>query len=74
MPVFICVRHLHQDFLYVHVSGFHCTIHLRVIGKKIYVLDLEPLVELLDHFPISVRIIICNEFSWPTIVANNVVF
>ena len=50
MPILVCVCHLHQDFLYVLVSGFHCTIHLRVIGNWIFVLDLELLKELLDQF------------------------
>ena len=40
VPILVCVCHLHQDFLYVLVSGFHCTIHLRVIGNQIFVLDL----------------------------------
>ena len=57
MPILVCVYHLHQDFLYVLVSGFHCTIHLRaiglrVIGDQIFVLDFELLAKLLDHFPI----------------------
>ena len=52
MPIFVCVCHLHQDFLYVLVSSFHYTIHLRLIGNQIFVLNLELLAELLDHFPI----------------------
>ena len=52
MPIFVCVCHLHQDFLYVLVSSFHYTIHLRAIGNQIFVLNLELLAELLDHFPI----------------------
>ena len=52
MPIRVCVCHLHQDFLYVLVSSFHCTIYLRVIGNRISVLDLELLSKLLDHFPI----------------------
>ena len=52
VPILVCVCHLYQDFLYVFVSGFHYTIHLRAIGNRIFVLDLELLAELLDHFPI----------------------
>ena len=52
VPIFICVYHLHQDFLYVLVSGFHYTIHLRAIGNRIFMLDLELLTKLLDHFSI----------------------
>ena len=74
MPILVCVYHLHQDFLYVLVSGFHYTIHLRAIGNQISVLDLELLAELLDHFPIQVRPIIYNELSRHAITANNVMF
>ena len=49
MPILVCICHLHQDFLCGLVSGFHYTIHLRAIGNRISVLDLELLVELLDH-------------------------
>ena len=52
LPILVCVCYLHQDFLYVLVSSFLCTIHLRAIGNRISVLDLELLVDLLDHFPI----------------------
>ena len=52
VPILVCVCHLYQDFLYVLVSGFHCTIYLRAIWNRISVLDLELLAELLDHFPI----------------------
>ena len=52
MPILVCVCHLYQDFLYVVVSDFHHTIHLRAIGNRISVLDLELLEKLLDHFPI----------------------
>ena len=52
MPIRVCVCHLHQDFLYVLISSIHYTIHLRAIGNQISVLDLELLVELLDHFSI----------------------
>ena len=40
------------SFLYVLVSGFYYTIHLRAIWNWIFVLDLELLVVLLDHFHI----------------------
>ena len=33
MPILICVYHLHQDFLYILVSGFYCAIDLRAIGN-----------------------------------------
>ena len=52
LPIFIFVCHLHQDFLYVLVSGFHCTSHLRAIRNQIFVLNLELLAKLLDHFPV----------------------
>ena len=74
MPILVYVCHLHKDFLYVLIGGFHCTIHLRAIRNQISVLDLELLAELLDHFPVYVCPIICNELSWHTVVANNVVF
>ena len=52
MLILVCVCHLNQDFLYVLVSSFHYTIHLRLIGNRIFVLDLELLAKLLDHFSI----------------------
>ena len=74
MPILVYICHLYQDFLYVLVSGFHYTTHLRAIGNRISMLDLEMLVELLDHFPIYVHPIICNELSRHAIAANNVMF
>ena len=36
--------------------------------------DLKLLANLLDHFPIQILPIVCNEFSWYAIVANDVLF
>ena len=74
MPILVYVCHLHKDFLYVLIGGFHCTIHLRAIRNQISVLNLELLAELLDHFPVYVCPIIYNKLSWHTVAENNVMF
>ena len=74
MPILIGVCHLHQDLLYVLVVYFHCTIHLRMVGNRILVFDLELLAKLLDHFSIQVFSIINNELSWYVVMANDVLF
>ena len=63
MPILIGVCHLHQDLLYVFIDYFHRAIHQRVVGNQISVFDLELLAKLLNHFPILILSIICNEFS-----------
>ena len=36
--------------------------------------DLELLAKLLDHFPIQILFVICNELSWYTVTVNDVLF
>ena len=52
MLLLVYVYHLHQDFLYVLISGYHYPIDLKAMGNQISVYDLELLAELPDHFPI----------------------
>ena len=74
MPILIGVCHLQQDLLYVLVGYFHHAIYLRMVGNQILVFDLKLLAKLLDHFPIQILSVICNELSWYAVVANDVLF
>src|ERR1043165_9635393 len=60
MPIFVSHCHLLYNLLNVLVGGFHCTVHLRPIRRRVMMLDLELRAEFGDHFVVEIGAIICD--------------
>ena len=58
MPVFVGHNHFLNNLLNVLIGGFHWTIYLRSIQRKVAVFNLELRAELCDHSIVQISTII----------------
>ena len=49
MPVFVCHRRLLYDLLDVFIGGLYNSIHLRLVRRRVMMLNLELCAKLGDH-------------------------
>ena len=61
VPVFIGHNHLLHNLLYVLIGGFHYTIHLWSIWRRVMVLDLKLRAKLIDQSVIEVGTIVSDD-------------
>ena len=60
MSVFVSHNHILYDLLNILIGGFHCSIHLCLIHKRVMVFDLELHAEFSDHSVIEISTIVCD--------------
>src|ERR1044072_8552879 len=60
MHIFVSHCHLLYNLLNVLIGGFHCAIHLRLIWRRVMMLNLELRAEFDDHFIVEIGTVICD--------------
>ena len=65
-------RHLLYNLLDILIGGFHCTIHLRSIRRRVVMLDLKGLTKLLHHFVDQIRPIVGNDLLRHSVTTYNI--
>ena len=72
MPIFIRHHHLLYNLLNVLIGGFHCTIHLLSIRRRVVVLDLDLCVEFRDYSFVDIGTIVCDNPFGDAILTDKV--
>jgi len=60
VPIFISYDHFLVDLLYILISCLNCSVHFRVVGRGIVVLNLEFPTQFWHHLIIEIGIIVNN--------------
>jgi hypothetical protein len=74
VPILVGFHHFLQDLLDVFISGFNNAIHLWTIWGRVMMLNLEVLAQLFHYFVVQICPIICDEPTWNSIAANDLLF
>lgn len=69
MPFLVRLHHLLNDLFDVLIGGLNCPIHLRMIWRRIVILDLEIFTQIFHHLIVEVRLIVCDDLIEDSIPA-----
>ena len=73
MPIFICYNHFLNNLLDVFVCSFNSPIHLRSVGRRIMMCNLEVFTKGFNHIFVQVQSFISNDLTWHTITTYNLI-